>query len=216
MKRLVLLTGAAVIALTAGMTVANAQQSGAGATPTKDPGESMGGTAAPKAGQPPAAGKKSERSGSNAQDEKNTNNRSAAGQQNENGGSAAADKSQHSGTTAEDPKNAGNRNAPATGRSAVNGQGGQRDAGATNITTEERGRIHSEISHVTIKEANNIDVQVNVGVAVPRTITEYWEPIPTDILAIVPAWRPYRIVKIHGELLIIDPETFKIIYVIEG
>jgi hypothetical protein len=68
---------------------------------------------------------------------------------------------------------------------------------------------------VRVKEATNINVNVSVGGVVPRTITEYWEPVPADIIRIVPAWRSYRVVKIKNEIVIVEPETFKIVYVIE-
>ena len=67
-----------------------------------------------------------------------------------------------------------------------------------------------------VKEAVNINVDVSVGRAVPHTITEYWAPVPENIYSIVPLWRDYRIVRIHDELVIIDPETFEIVYVIPG
>ena len=67
-----------------------------------------------------------------------------------------------------------------------------------------------------MREATNINVNVRIGTAVPRTIVEYWEPVPAPILSIVPAWRAFRIVRISGEYVIIDPATFEIVYVLEG
>jgi hypothetical protein len=32
----------------------------------------------------------------------------------------------------------------------------------------------------------------------------------------VPAWRSYRVVKIRNEIVIIEPSTRKIVYVVEG
>jgi hypothetical protein len=52
-------------------------------------------------------------------------------------------------------------------------------------------------------------VSIQIGGVVPRTITEYWEPIPADIVTIVPAWSAFRVVRIGDEILIIDPNTFE-------
>jgi hypothetical protein len=93
-------------------------------------------------------------------------------------------------------------------------QGAGEKASATQVTSEQRTRIRSSFKGANIREANDIDIShVGVGVSVPRTITEYWEPVPTEIVEIVPAWRPYRVVRIHDEILIIDPATFEIVYI---
>jgi hypothetical protein len=41
-------------------------------------------------------------------------------------------------------------------------------------------------------------------------------PVPQEIVTIVPAWRSYRIVKVGGEILIIDPNSFTIVNVFPG
>jgi hypothetical protein len=141
------------------------------------------------------------------------NRNSASTDRNDHRGSASAEdaKQNHSAESQSGEKNdsnrnrsaagdqsTGNRNVPQTGRSSVSSQGGKTDAGATNITTEEKGRIRSEVSHVNIKEASNIDVHVNIGANVPRTITEYWMPVPREFVEIVPAWRTYRVYVIES------------------
>ena len=57
---------------------------------------------------------------------------------------------------------------------------------------------------------------VSVGVALPTTIEEYWAPVPAQIIRVVPAWRSYRVVRIRGQLVIVEPATRKIVYIIEG
>lgn len=109
----------------------------------------------------------------------------------------------------------GNDNDLKTGRSAVNPQGGARNAGGMNVTAEDRTKIKSEFGHVHIRQANNIDIRASVGVVAPHTVTEYWEPVPEEFVRIVPAWRSYRVVRIHDEILIIDPVTFKVVYIVE-
>jgi hypothetical protein len=87
----------------------------------------------------------------------------------------------------------------------------------SNISTKQRTEIKSHISSAKIKAATNIQIsKVSVGVVVPTTVEQYWEPVPASIVEIVPAWRSYRVVKIHDEVVIIEPSTRKIVYVIQG
>ena len=93
-------------------------------------------------------------------------------------------------------------------------QGAGEKGSSTQVTSEQRTRIRSSFKGANIREANNVNISnVSVGVSVPRTITEYWEPVPTEIVEIVPAWRSYRVVRIHDEVVIIDPASFEIVYI---
>jgi len=97
---------------------------------------------------------------------------------------------------------------------APGGQQGGR-AAATNLSSEQRTKVESNLRSVNVREATNINItNVRVGATVPHSVVEYWEPVPSEIVTIVPAWRSYRIVRIHGELVIIDPSTFDIVYVL--
>ena len=67
---------------------------------------------------------------------------------------------------------------------------------------------------MNVRPVTNVHItNVRVGAPVPRTITEYWVPVPAPIVQIVPAWAAFRVVRIGGEILIIDPATFEIVYV---
>jgi hypothetical protein len=87
----------------------------------------------------------------------------------------------------------------------------------TNVSTTQKTQIRSHLSSVKVKSAANVNItSVSIGTVVPTTIEQYWEPVPASIVEIVPAWRSYRVVKIHDEVVIIEPSTRKIVYVIEG
>ena len=84
------------------------------------------------------------------------------------------------------------------------------------MTSEQRTKVVTEFKSAGIHEAVNINVtNVRVGAAVPREITQYWAPVPATIIEIVPAWRAYRAVVVNGVILIIDPATFEIVYVLD-
>ena len=70
---------------------------------------------------------------------------------------------------------------------------------------------------MNVREATNINVtNIRVGAGLPRTITDYWVPVPAPIISIVPEWSDYRVVRIHNEILVVDPETFEIVYVFDA
>jgi hypothetical protein len=59
-----------------------------------------------------------------------------------------------------------------------------------------------------------IDVDVRVGVAVPRTVVLH--PLPPTIIEIYPAYRSYRFVLADDDtILVIDPVTWEIVDIIE-
>ena len=186
-----------------------------GANPTSNSAQEQ----APKGATPPAKGDAA--SGARTGADTTQNLRTPAPKTGEN---AAGKEPSNSKGTAESaqskaaPKSgesaAGKENSGAAKGTASKEGGGA--ASATNISSEERTKVTSEIRNVNIKEAVNIDVAVNIGSVAPTTIEEYWVPVPTEILRIVPAWRSYRIVKIRGRIFVIEPSSRKIVYVLEG
>jgi hypothetical protein len=80
------------------------------------------------------------------------------------------------------------------------------------ITTEQR----TEIRNVIVEskaEPVDLDIQVNVGVVVPKTVE--LRPLPPRIIEIVPAYRSYEyFVLADGRIVIVEPGTLKVVYVI--
>ena len=58
----------------------------------------------------------------------------------------------------------------------------------------------------------NVNISVNVGVAVPRTVELY--AIPEDIIIIVPGYRRYRYFVVGDRICIVDPDTYEIVEII--
>lgn len=81
-----------------------------------------------------------------------------------------------------------------------------------NITTEQRTEIHNVIVKEDAKPVH-VDFEVNVGVVVPRTVE--LRPLPPRIIKLVPAYRHYRYILLaDGRILIIEPASLKIVYVV--
>ncbi|UDF32149.1 UNVERIFIED_ORG: DUF1236 domain-containing protein (plasmid) [Roseateles sp. XES5] len=80
------------------------------------------------------------------------------------------------------------------------------------VTTEQRTEIHNVIVESDAKPVD-IDIDVNIGTIVPRTVE--LRPLPPRIIEIVPAYRTYKYILLaDGRILIIEPASLKIVYVI--
>ena len=59
----------------------------------------------------------------------------------------------------------------------------------------------------------DVAFQLNVGVAVPRTVVLH--PLPPRIIEIVPAYADYQFfILADGTIIIVDPGTFRVVYVL--
>ncbi|SNB64687.1 Protein of unknown function [Rhodoblastus acidophilus] len=87
--------------------------------------------------------------------------------------------------------------------------------GAASLSTEQKTRVRSGFHGASVREARDIAItHVTIGASIPRKVVEYWEPVPASIIEVVPAWRAYKVVRVHDEILVIDPDTFEIVYIL--
>lgn len=137
--------------------------------------------------------------------------RDAAGGADKSKDAAGADKSKDtpSRDAAQTPKTeSGNK-------PAEQAQGGSKPAGdgGKSLKVEQKTVIKQTIVQQNIKPAK-IDVQVRVGVAVPRTTVLYAPP--PAIIEVYPAYRSYRMVLVDSDtILIIDPNDWTIVDIIQ-
>ncbi|MGK6316230.1 DUF1236 domain-containing protein [Neorhizobium sp. DT-125] len=142
------------------------------------------------------------------------------GRSDQSDGSTAADSGSGSGTDA--------RNPSATRDSARQNDGAERQnpdqaasdrpsgetTGSIDISTEQQ----TEIRNVFVEnrvEPVDVDVEVNVGAAVPTTVELH--PLPPRIVEIVPAYRGYEyFVLADGRIIIVEPSTHEVVYVLAG
>jgi hypothetical protein len=126
------------------------------------------------------------------------------------GKDGAKDKDADAGTKrAEDPKAGGGTSAE--GKSA--GEAGEDTSGASvTLTGEKRTQVQKAFSSHRSDAKVDIDIDVSVGVVVPRHV--HLVALPEDIVVIVPAWRRYRYIVVGNTICIIDPDTYTIVEVI--
>ncbi len=79
---------------------------------------------------------------------------------------------------------------------------------------EKRTQIVSAIKSEKIEETTNVNFNIAVGTVVPATVR--FHPLPARIVEIYPEWRGYDVIFVHGQYIIVRPQTHEIVYIIEG
>ncbi len=93
------------------------------------------------------------------------------------------------------------------------GAGKGASGSVTQLSGENRTKVQSAFrSHRSDAVVKDINIDIHVGVAVPRSVTLY--AVPEDVVVIVPDYRRYKYF-IHGDkVVVVDPVTFEIIDVL--
>jgi hypothetical protein len=95
------------------------------------------------------------------------------------------------------------------------GKDGKADAkgtsGSATLSQEQRTKVQGSFAKHK-GQSVNVNISVNVGVAVPRTVE--LRAIPQDIIVIVPAYRRYRYFIVGDKVCIVDPDTYQIVEII--
>ena len=89
---------------------------------------------------------------------------------------------------------------------------GQAGANAK-LSTEQRTKITSVIRSQHVSSVNNVNFAVSVGTRVPREGVEF-HVLPTEVVTIYPEWRGYKFIVVHDEIVVIDPNTYEIVAVL--
>ncbi|MCP3402008.1 MULTISPECIES: DUF1236 domain-containing protein [unclassified Bradyrhizobium] len=83
---------------------------------------------------------------------------------------------------------------------------------SVNINDQQRTRISASISHLNVQPLTNVNFSLSVGAVVPRDIR--LQPLPAEVVEIVPQYRGYNFVLVKDEIVIIEPSTYKIVTVL--
>lgn len=79
---------------------------------------------------------------------------------------------------------------------------------------EKRSEISTAIKSTKIEETTNVNFNISVGTAIPASVR--FHPLPPRIVEIYPEWRGYEVIFVHGQYVIVRPQTREIVYIIEG
>jgi Protein of unknown function (DUF1236) len=94
-------------------------------------------------------------------------------------------------------------------RSQTTGQAG---AGAK-ISTEQRTKITTVIRSEHVQPLTNVNFNISVGTRIPRDVS--YHVLPSEVVTIYPEWRGYNYVLVRDQILVIDPQTFEIVAVLD-
>jgi hypothetical protein len=183
-----------------------APPSGADApSPRSEPGTSGGalersGPAGEKAGRP-------DRPEAQDRSQPRDNARDAARNKGERDGSGStAGRATTKGDDSGDP----DRGASTGASEGATGSDAKPSGSITQLSGEKRTKVQSAFrSHRSEAVVKDIDIDVSVGVAVPRTVTLY--AVPEEVVVIVPDYRRYKYFIYEDKVVIVDPATFEIV-----
>jgi len=83
---------------------------------------------------------------------------------------------------------------------------------SVNINDQQRTRIGTSISRMNVQPLTSVNFSLSVGTAVPRDVR--LQPLPADVVEIVPQYRGYNFVLVKDEIVIVEPSTYKIVTVL--
>ena len=95
-----------------------------------------------------------------------------------------------------------------------NGTPGRASGGANvQLTQDQRSKIKDVVVRDrNVARADNVNFNIRVGVAVPRTV--HIAVLPPEVVTIVPEYRGFEYVLVGDQLLIIDPNTLEIVAIL--
>jgi hypothetical protein len=85
------------------------------------------------------------------------------------------------------------------------------ESASVNVNDQQRTRISASISHLNVQPLANVNFSLSVGTAVPRDVR--LQPLPTEVVEIVPQYRGYDFVLVKDEIVIVEPSSSKIVAV---
>jgi hypothetical protein len=100
-------------------------------------------------------------------------------------------------------------NKSTTEKSQTTGQAGAN----AKLSTEQRTKITTVIRNQHVESVNNVNFSISVGTRVPREGVRFY-PLPTEVVTIYPEWRGYQFILVRNEILVIDPNTYEIVAVL--
>jgi hypothetical protein len=90
---------------------------------------------------------------------------------------------------------------------------GQAGAGAK-LSGEQRTKITTVIRDQHVAPVTNVNFSISVGTRVPHDVRFY--PLPAEVVTVYPDWRGYEFILVNDQIVVIDPQSFEIVAVIEA
>ena len=135
-------------------------------------------------------------------------------------GAEAQSKEKQKGTDRNEAQKGAEKNAPDAPKStekqsdpARKGAAAPASGQRVQLSEQQRTSVHQTlIKERNVNRAARINVSINVGTRVPRSVR--LAPLPAAIIAIVPEYRSYRYVVVDDRICIVEPTTYEVVEVI--
>jgi hypothetical protein len=122
-----------------------------------------------------------------------------------------------------DSKSEMNKNAADSNKTQNNAQGANKSttgqgaaSGQVKLSSEQRTKITTTIRSQKVErvEPSKLNISINVGTRIPSHV--HVHPLPADVVTIYPEWRGYDYILVGEQIIIIEPRTHEIVYIIEA
>jgi hypothetical protein len=101
-----------------------------------------------------------------------------------------------------------------SGRDQAQSKDGDRDGARASLSQDQRTQMREKLSSHREARVTNVNFSVNIGTRVPRDFRAV-HVLPADIVTIVPQYRGYRYFIYEERVVIIHPQRYEIVEVIE-
>jgi hypothetical protein len=81
------------------------------------------------------------------------------------------------------------------------------------LSTEQKTTVREKVLTSSAPRVTSVDFDLRVGTVVPRTVRI--EQVPSTLVEIRPEWRSYRYFVYNDEIIIIEPDTLRIVAVLD-
>ena len=104
--------------------------------------------------------------------------------------------------------------APEPKDKATKGAAEKGSAGRVQLSEQQRTNVSQTLmKDQRVNRATNVNISVNIGTRVPRSVTLV--ALPASVISLVPQYRPYRYFVVEERICIVDPATYEIVDIIE-
>jgi len=83
---------------------------------------------------------------------------------------------------------------------------------SASLNESQRTRVSESIARLNVAPLNNVNFSLSVGTVVPRDVR--FQPLPPDIVEVMPQYRGYNFFVVRDEIVIVEPATYKIVDVL--
>ena len=82
------------------------------------------------------------------------------------------------------------------------------------LSEQQQTRVRETVLKQRGNRVTNVNFSVTIGTRVPRSVR--LAPLPATVIEVVPEYRSYHYVVVRDDIVIIDPGTYEIVYVLPG